>query len=177
MSNNIFQKWAPVYRRLGLEPRPVTPGGKATKISGWSKPDNEFTPELLESWDNKYANHGIGLRMGTLLQDGTTLGAVDIDHDKYFRPIKAVLGNPVSGRFGSKGAVFFVRIKGKLPNSKFKVKGEAGTKYGQVVECLFNKTFCVIPPTIHPDTNHAYRWIGKPLHEVDFNQLPIIGAK
>ena len=46
--------------------------------------------------------------------------------------------------------------------------------YGKVAECLFVKKLCVIPPTIHPDTGQAYRWIGTPLHEVEFNELPIV---
>jgi hypothetical protein len=33
----------------------------------------------------------------------------------------------------------------------------------------------VIPPTIHPDTNESYRWIGTPLLNVDFSTLPLIG--
>ena len=175
--NKIFEYWAPIYRNIGLEPRPVKPGGKATKIRGWTKPDADFSETEKESWLKKYSNYGIGLRMGTLLPDGTKLGAIDIDHDDYVRPIQALLSGIVSGRFGSKGAVIFVRVSGTLPNSKFKVKGEFAQKYGQVVECLFDKTFCVIPPTVHPKTNSAYTWIGTPLHEVDFNFLPIVGGQ
>jgi len=171
----VYKKWAPVYRGLGLEPRPVTPGSKAAKIKGWSKPDSELGQALVQSWDNKYPNYGIGLRMGTPLPGGGYLGALDIDHNDYVRPIKAAFGEIVSGRFGSKGAVIFVRVMGKLPNSKFKVKNEAMSKHGAVVECLFNKTFCVIPPTIHPKTNEPYRWLGTPLHEVNFDLLPKIG--
>ncbi|WP_189499620.1 bifunctional DNA primase/polymerase [Algimonas arctica] len=176
MSDRIYNEWAHIYRALGLEPRPVTPGTKAAKLRGWQKPDTEIGQRIVESWDDKYRAFGIGLRMGTPLPGGGRLGALDIDHDSYVRPMEGLLGKIVSGRIGSKGAVIFVRVMGDLPNSKFKVKGEAGAEYGQVVECLFNKTFCVIPPTIHPDTNQPYRWIGTPLHEVDFSLLPRIGA-
>jgi hypothetical protein len=36
------------------------------------------------------------------------------------------------------------------------------------------RKLCVIPPTIHPDTRRLYQWIGRPLHEVGFNELPIV---
>ena len=66
--------------------------------------------------------------------------------------------------------MFFVRVRGRLSNPEFRVAG----KGDKVAECLFVKKLCVIPPTIHPDTGQAYRWIGTPLHEIDFNELPIM---
>ena len=171
MSDFIFKDWAQTYRNLGLEPRPVMPGGKACKVKGWQKSDAEIGQAELESWLAKYPNQGIGLRMGTPLPGGGKLGALDIDRDDYVRLGQALLGNPPCGRFGSKGAVFFVRVIGNLGNPKFKIKGSKQA----VVECLFDGTFCVIPPTIHPDTDEAYRWIGTPLHELDLNKLPVIG--
>jgi hypothetical protein len=45
-----------------------------------------------------------------------------------------------------------------------------------VGELLCRSRFCVLPPTIHPNTERPYRWIGTPLHEVDFHALPIIEA-
>ena len=62
----------------------------------------------------------------------------------------------------------FVRVRGPLSNPEFRVAGEEGKVLGKVAECLFVRKLCVIPPTIHPDTGQAYRWIGRPLHEVDF---------
>ena len=108
--------------------------------------------------------------MGSPLLDGTTLGGLDIDHDDYVRIGRALLNNPPSGRIGKKGAVFFVRVRGRLSNPEFRVGG----KGDKVAECLFVKKLCVIPPTIHPDTGQAYRWIGTPLHEIDFRELPIV---
>jgi hypothetical protein len=66
--------------------------------------------------------------------------------------------------------VFYVRVRGRLSNPEFRVAG----KGDKVAECLFFKKLCVIPPTIHPETGQAYRWIGTPLHEIDFNELPIV---
>ena len=35
-------EWAPVYRRLGYWPRPITMGSKACHVRDWQKPDSEF---------------------------------------------------------------------------------------------------------------------------------------
>jgi hypothetical protein len=165
---------SPIYRQLGLWPRPITPGSKACHIKDWQRPDGEIPPAQLTSWLKSHANRGIGLLMGSSFPDGTTLGALDIDHDDYVRIGRALLRDPPSGRVGKKGAVFFVRVRGALSNPEFKIRGDEGKRYGKVAECLFIKKLCVIPPTIHPDTGRPYRWIGKPLHEIDFNQLPIV---
>jgi hypothetical protein len=128
----------------------------------------------LTSWLTSRANCGIGLLMGSPFPDGTTLGALDIDQDEYVRLGRASLLDPPCGRIGRKGAVFFIRVRGDLSNPRFTVRGEAGKRLGKVAECLFSKKLCVIPPTIHPDTGHSYRWFGRPLHEVSFDELPTV---
>jgi hypothetical protein len=163
-----------VYRDRGFWPRPISLAAKACHVSGWQRPDHEISPAELASWLTKHGNLGVGLLMGSPLPDGTALGALDIDRDEYVRVGHALLNNPVSGRIGKRGAVFFVRVRGALRNLESKVRGEEGKRYGKVAESLFTKKLCVIPPTIHPDTGQAYRWIGTPLHEIDFNQLPIL---
>lgn len=191
MSENIcefpYGTWAPVYREMGLWPRPLQyPGvdynsgkklGKACKETGWQVPDHELPAGKLDEWDRKFSHHNIGLLMGSPLGDDKFLGALDIDHDRYVSLGKELLGgDPPCGRIGKKGAVFFVQVIGNLGNPEFRVKGEQNAHYGKVTECLFRKKLCVIPPSIHPDTEQPYRWIGTPLHEMDLNQLPIIGA-
>jgi hypothetical protein len=169
-----FADWAGVYRRRGYWPRPITAGTKACQVQEWQKPDSELPEQTLASWLTSHADFGIGLLMGSPFLDGTTLGALDIDHDDYVRIAHALLRDPPCGRFGKKGAVLFVRVRGRLSNDEFKVRGDDNKRYGKVAECLFVKKLCVIPPTIHPDTGQAYRWIGRPLHEVEFDELPIV---
>jgi hypothetical protein len=169
-----FADWAAVYRKVGYWPRPVTAGSKACHVPSWQRPDADISGAELASWLTKYGHLGIGLLMGSPFADGTTLGALDIDRDEYVRVGRALLGDPPSGRVGKKGAVFFVRVRDALSNPEFRVRGEEGKHYGKVAECLFAKKLCVIPPTIHPDTGQAYQWIGKPLPEVDFDELPIV---
>ena len=180
-----FRKWAPVYIDRGLSPRPCV--GKACKQKGWQKPDSDLTEGLIEAWMNKYPKSNIGLLMGTKLEDATHLGALDIDNDNYAALGKAVLHNPPCGRIGKKGAVYFVRFTPELFQQfidknkryhpgKFTVSGEHDSQLGQVAEFLIYRQLCVIPPSIHPDTKQRYQWLGKPLHEMDFTQLPLIGA-
>lgn len=180
-----FGTWAKPYRDLGLSPRPLQyPGidsrtgkllGKACKEKGWSDPDSELPPGTVERWDAQYAHYNIGLLMGTPLPDGTLLGALDIDHDQYVSLGRALLGDPPCGRVGKKGIVYFLRFAPVKAKVKYTVKGEQNASFGQVAEFLFQKTLCVIPPSIHPETKQPYSWIGTPLHEMDFNQLPLIG--
>jgi Bifunctional DNA primase/polymerase, N-terminal len=172
-SPSIFADWAGVYRQRGYWPRPITPGTKACHVREWQKPDSDLPDATLASRLTSHADFGIGLLMGSPFPDGTTLGALDIDLDEYVRIGQALLRDPPCGRIGKKGAVLFVRVRGRLSNHEFKVRGDDGT-YGKVAECLFTKRLCVIPPTIHPDTRQAYHWIGKPLHEVDFGELAIV---
>jgi hypothetical protein len=169
-----FADWATVYRQLGLWPRPVTLGSKACHVKDWQNPDSELSEATLASWPTSRADFGIGLLMGSPFSDGTTLGALDIDRDEYVRIGRALLRDPPSGRIGKKGAVFFVRVRGHLGNPEFRVAGDHAKALGKVAECLFIRKLCVIPPTIHPETGRPYEWIGKPLHEVDFEEMPIV---
>jgi Bifunctional DNA primase/polymerase, N-terminal len=169
-----FADWAGEYRRRGYWPRPITPSTKACWLRDWQKPDPELPEATLVSWLTSHANCGIGLLMGSPFPDGTTLGALDIDDDDYMRLGRASLNDASSGRIGKKAAIFFVRVRGRLSNPAFMVRGEGGKRLGKVAECLFVKKLCVIPPTIHPDTGEAYRWMERPLHEVEFDELPIV---
>jgi hypothetical protein len=170
----IFAEWAPLYRERGYWPRPITLGSKGCKLLNWQQPDDEIRADKLASWIASYADFCIGLLMGSPFPDGTTLGALDIDCDEYFRLGRALLRGPPCGRVGKKGAVFFVRVRGRLSNPEFRVQGDQAKRYGKVAEGLFVKKLCVIPPTIHPETKQPYRWLGRPLQEVNFSELPIV---
>lgn len=175
LPGGTFATWAPVLRDKGFWPRPVTPGTKAPKIREWQNPDHEWSPVDLRGWSQTYANFGVGIVTGSPFPDGTLLGALDIDDDNYVEVAKALLRNPISGRIGARGAVFFARVRGDGRYRPFSVKLASGETL-KVGELLCNKRFCVLPPTIHPNTEQPYRWIGTPLHEIDYRDLPIIEA-
>lgn len=174
-SQKIFADIAPLYRAAGFWPRPVAPNTKASLIKGWQKPDPEVPAATLDEWLLTHGSQGIGLLMGSPFPDGTKLGAIDVDRDEYVDLAQLLLKNPICGRFGSKGGVFFVRIADITGNPTFSVKGPLGNIWGKPVECLFTRKLCVIPPTIHPSTKEPYRWFGPHLLDVDFNDLPILG--
>lgn len=173
MTSQPFADNVEALRSFGFQPRPVKLGYKACKLKGWQRPDREIPSEELNSWSNKYASYGIGLLLGSEFPDGTRLGALDIDQDDYVRVSSALLGGPLCGRIGAKGVAWFVRIDGDISIKKFDVRCEGGTPF-HVGELLCQKRLLVIPPTIHPDTNAAYRWVGKPLLEIDYTDLPIV---
>jgi hypothetical protein len=174
--SGLFSVIAPRYREAGFWPRPIRPGTKACKLSGWQRPDPDIPHEDRECWLKTHGDMGIGLLMGSPLPDGTRLGALDIDHDNYVALGEILLRGPPCARRGSKGIVFFVRVRGDLGNPEFRIKGEAGETSGKVAECLFFRKLCVIPPTVHPATERPYAWCGRSLFDTHFSELPIIGA-
>ena len=89
---------------------------------------------------------------------------------------QALLQDPVCARIGAKGIVIFARLRGDGKYRQFVVKGRDGDPDKKLGELLCDKRFCVIPPTIHPDTDQPYRWIGKSLLEIEFSDLPLIEA-
>lgn len=175
MTDHIFAENAEAYREAGYWPRPITIGKKGSHLNDWQKPDPDWSEKTILGWQDKYANAGIGLLLGSSLPDGTLLGALDIDHDDYVRVASVLLGgNPPCGRFGSKGIAYFVRIRGNGKYRQFKFKPEGSSKSVDVAELHCTKRLCVIPPTIHPNTEQPYHWVGKSLLDTPYTELPII---
>lgn len=171
-----FGSYAEEYRKAGLWVRPAE--GKACKEKGWQNPDNKLPKDQFERWLEQKADRNIGAVMGSPFPDGTRLGALDVDHDDYMPLLETLFPNHPCGRIGQKGAVYFVRYRpevlNQLKEEKIRVKGD--NEYGLVLEYLFDRKFCILPPSIHPETGQPYRWIGTPLHQIDFNKLPVIGG-
>lgn len=167
----IFAENVQAYREAGFWPRPVVRGEKRPPMKNWQRPDNDLSLSDLKSWEENYSNLGIGLAMGSPFPDGSRLGALDIDDDRFIRLAQAVLMNPPSGRIGARGIVFFVRVTAAEANRAYSIK--TGGETVKVGELLVDKKFCVLPPTIHPAGN-PYRWAGSSLLDVDFASLPLI---
>lgn len=100
MTAPLFADHFRSYVDAGYEPRPVKPGEKACKERGWNKPDAELPANSYDHWETKRADYGIGLRLGTVLPDGLTLGVLDLDDDRYVRFGQFLLGYPWCGRIG-----------------------------------------------------------------------------
>lgn len=170
-SNNIFAEYAQAYRDAGFWPRPVVLGEKRPPMKNWQLPDADTPLEAFRRWLREYANLGIGVVMGSVFPDGSRLGALDIDDDRFMQLAKAALMNPPSGRIGARGIVYFVRVASEKPNRNFVIK--SGNLTVKVGELLVDNKFCVLPPTIHPNGN-PYTWVGSSLLDVDYTSLPLI---
>jgi len=154
---------SPLCRR-----RPTAaPGSKKCAVKDWARDD-----KLVHPPDQPPSgNHGIGLRLGHRLRDGRFLVAVDADRDELVRFAQALVPSPC-GRIGQKGIAPFARVQDE--SKKFDLKLHDGEKCG---DFLGDRAFVVIPPTIHPDTNRPYRWVGTPLLELGGSQhLPVVDS-
>lgn len=171
-SLRIFADHVDEYRARGFWPRPVIVGDKRPPMNQWERSDPAIDPAELASWKRKYARLGIGLVQGSTFPDGSRLGALDIDEEQYVPLARAMLFNPVCARVGARGLAFFVRVTAETSKRVFELKTRSGTTI-HVGELLVGSTFCVIPPTIHPNGN-AYRWLGPSLLDVEYSDLPLI---
>lgn len=175
MTDNIFKSNFEAYLKAGYEPRPIKPGTKACKLKGWNKPEAELPDGSYSNWSENCGDHGIGLRLGTPMPGNTVLGALDIDHNRFDEVACSMLGGPLCGRLGSKGAAYFVRVLGAGTTSKWVFNiCEVGGGTIHIGELLCTGSLIVTPPTIHPDVRYPYRWVGKSLLEVDPSDLPIV---
>lgn len=106
----------------------------------------------------------------------TRLLAIDVDVDDFelIRCVEHAIGTIVPTKKGKKGATYFVRADYEQKTTKLR-RNQDGKKEA-VIDILCVGAQTVVPPSIHPATRMPYRWIaGKPLHEVDYRTLPIVG--
>lgn len=172
--SGIYHTEGEGYRKAGYWPRPIKPGTKGCHVKGWQQSDDDIAPSVLRSWSEQYGNHGIGLLMGSPFPDGTKLAALDIDRDDRKRLAAALLCQPPSGRIGARGIVYFARVRGPAPFRKFTLKRRGGAEPVPIGELLGDQRLCVVPPTIHPTTGRPYHWVGQPLLQVHYEDLPLI---
>lgn len=175
MTGPTFAELYPSYRDKGYSVRCVPHGSKGPKVKGWNKPDADQPESFYEKMAKDPGAPGIALLLGTSFPDGTTLGALDVDHDDYVRVAHFMLGNPACGRVGNKGIAFPVRLRGEMKKARlpFEVKLPDGGKIS-TGELLGKGSVLALPPTIHPTTDRPYEWVGKPLLETSFEELPVI---
>lgn len=149
----------------GIRIIPIRPGSKRPAIKNWEDHcERDTLEEEVDHWIDNIPGAGIGLACGTLV-------AVDVDTNDLaiIAAVESVIGHSPVKRFGSKGyaAIFhkpyFVRIR--------RVKWYSGQSV--VLELIGFGGQVVLPPTIHPDTNEPYRWIGSEgLDSIDMDDLP-----
>ncbi len=155
------------YHELQLSVIPVEPRKKKPVHLGWSKWCHQLpSRQECEEWDIQYKDGNFGLACG----EASRVIVVDIDNDEFNSICPE---SPV--------------VRGGKPNrqSRFfrfsadqNIRSEAFTKPGEEnpsVEILSTGRQCVLPPSIHPDTQKPYFWISHDtLENFDVNDLPIL---
>ena len=122
-----------------------------------------MTPAYLA----KLKNGNIGVALGAV---SGGLCAIDIDEDSLVEPF--LKSNPVlSDTFqthGSRGRVFWIRVKGQCPTATIKLKTVTGESAGE-----FRSTGSQsIVWGIHPDTGESYQWVvQKPVVKVELDSI------
>jgi hypothetical protein len=116
----------------------------------------------------------LGVRTGDLHPDGTCLVAIDVDIEEHalYSCVERAIGIKVPTKRGKKGATYFVRMDTEVKTQK--IQWVRNGKKISAIDVLARGAQTVIPPSVHPDTNQPYQWIGQPpLHEVHYKTLPI----
>lgn len=166
--SNIFKTEAPKHWSKNFSSVPVPPGTKQS-IAGWQHYQvNLPSPKKREDWLQAYADYGVAILTGTMLEDNTRLAAIDIDDDQYVEPLKRIIGDFPCGKRGKKGLSIFVRVSKEAKSRAIPTTGH------RIVDVLVGKKMCVLPPTIHPETEMPYEWIGSPLYDTDPSTIPFL---
>lgn len=119
-------------------------------------------------------NHNIGLLLSTEITDSVFIVAFDIDleDDLLISRVRMAVGPGAIRKKGKKGVTLLARSAVARPTKRMQRKVDG--RNVMAVELLGQRTQTVIPPSVHPETNEPYVWIGKSLDEVDPSSLPLV---
>jgi P4 family phage/plasmid primase-like protien len=170
----IFGEHAQEYVSRGFSPLPIGPGTKRPILSSWQiycgRPPAEAE---IKEWSVKYAGHGIGLALGRQVGDYRLI-AIDVDADDLIERVKQALDiKTLVAKKGKKGLTIFCLAPPTLRNEKIKRFLDGKPDARPSVEVLAQGSQTIIPPSIHPDTQKPYEWIGTPLLRANLEDLPI----
>lgn len=160
---------------MGLSSVPIANGEKrpVPEAKGFAEYSRSLiSQDRLNSLTRKFPFHGIGLVLGAEVKPGFKLMAVDIDDDRFVRFVTAVIGGFPCAKRGQKGLTGFVLAPKDMKIASARLRNAELEK--AVVELLGDGLQTVLPPTIHPDTENPYVWLGKELLDMEFDALPIL---
>lgn len=153
----IFASTAPAMWEKGLQVIPLQHKSKKPVTQDWSRyATEEVTHIQQQEWLRQHSKGNIGLVLGAA--SGLTMIDIDTEDSELEEIIKSVLPPSPWLRHGKKGSMLAFKFAG---HKTFRIKNISGET---IVECLSTRTQCVVPPSIHPDTNLPYRE-NKPLIE------------
>lgn len=166
MNPTIFADHVAPYHAKGLPVIPLYPREKKPIVPDWSRfHDTKVDAETSAEWINRFPTANMGMVLG----EASGLIMIDIDTDEaaVYDAIISVLPYSPWQRKGRKGMVMAYKFS---PIKTHRIKNLSGQT---LVECLSSRTQCVLPPSIHPDTQLPYEQNVELLSVIDqLNFLP-----
>lgn len=125
-------------------------------------------PNEINYFKKRYKNKNIGLMMGPV----NNLMCIDVDTNLQgvMKVVEDEAPKTPVAKFGSKGITKIYRMSRKT-NNMF-----VSRKHGCMLEFLCTSKYTIIPPSIHPNTGAAYKWIGGNLLD-NLDEIPEIEFK
>lgn len=164
----VDQGWRAIPCRPGSKRPGFFVGGYWHGLTGWNEYcDRMPTEDEVEQW-SKWPAAGVCVVLDHYVK------VVDIDTDD--EDIRAALAevipdSPVKKR-GQKGYSAFFRGSANIVPRAFSIS--VFGKQERIVDLLAYGKQTVCPPTIHPDTEEPYQWLGDPLEDFSPDDLPLL---
>lgn len=169
-------------RDNGYSPMPIQPGTKTPGVysdghwrpmPGWQKYCKSPAPEFVHSnWENWPA-------AGVCIAHGTVIGLdLDTDREDVADAVRSAVAIPEVRRRGRKGWMGYFRPAADLDDGTARLRWydpKDGEDARPLVELLLHGTQSVLPPTIHPETQRPYEWLGAALTNTDISELDEFG--
>lgn len=147
--SEIFKNTAPAYYAKGMSVIPLHVREKKPIPNDWSRfHDTPVDLQQQNQWLFGNAKSNIGLVLGA--QSGIIVIDIDTDEEKVYNAIMSCIPPSPWQRKGRKGMMLAYKYNGI---KTFRIKNLSGET---MVECLSSRTQCVLPPSIHPDTQQPY---------------------
>jgi hypothetical protein len=154
-----LRHWAIKYARAGFRVLPLEPGGKSPLGSSKDSPfhsdrrrpvhgfkDATTDEDQIKTWWTIWPDANIGIC------PPDDVAIVDIDPRNGGKRLPKMMPTleSKSGRGDGGGHLFYKSAPDYLP-------GELAPG----IDVIMGNRYVVAPPSIHPDTGHAYEWVGK----------------
>lgn len=166
-----LQETALTIFRNGYHPLRLDFGKKSPGHNGWQ--DKIPTEESIISDFSRKSN--IGLLQGVIASDKTFPVTIDIDVDNgaVVSYVETTIGSDCPKKRGKKGISFLTRAVGDVRSRTIHLYHDG--KKTPAGDILAKGKQTVIPPSIHPDTQLPYMWVGKltPIN-TRYDELPLI---
>jgi hypothetical protein len=145
----IFGAFAPSYYEKGVPVIPLHFHDKRPIPFHWQNNHDQLpSADTQRQWLETYGECNMGVVLGK--QSRMMMMDIDTPDQRLVDVITSVLPKSPWVRIGAKGMVLAYRWNGLRT---FRIKDlESNT----IVECLSDRTQCVLPPSIHPDTQRPY---------------------